>query len=193
MSPSFSVDWFSRNIPSFQRHLALYAGKSSLRFLEIGSFEGRSTCWLLDHILTGPESTVTCVDTWEGSMEHQPGQKASIWETFSRNLSTYPPERVQVRRGRSSERLRELPFGSMDFVYVDGSHTSRDVLSDAVLSFDLLKVGGVMAFDDYLWQGYPNQPLLNPKTGIDAFLVCYQGRYELLERDYIVFIRKTRD
>lgn len=126
-------------------------------------------------------------------MEHQPGQKASIWETFTRNLSAYPPERTQIRRGRSCERLRELPFGSIDFIYVDGSHTTRDVLSDAVLSFDLLKIGGVMAFDDYLWQGYPNQPLLNPKTGIDAFLVCYQGRYELLERDYIVFIRKTRD
>ncbi len=126
-------------------------------------------------------------------MEHQPGQKASLWETFNRNLSSYPSERMKIRRGRSCDRLRELQFNSMDFIYVDGSHTTRDVLSDAVLSFDLLKTGGMMAFDDYLWQGYPKQPLLNPKIGIDAFLMCYQGRYELLERDYIVFIRKTRD
>ncbi len=193
MSTSFSVDWFSRNIPSFQKHLAPYAQKPDLNFLEIGSFEGRSTCWLLDNILTGTKSTVTCVDTWEGSMEHQPGQKASIWDTFNHNVSSYSPDKLIIRRGKSCERLRELPFTSMDFIYVDGSHTTRDVLSDAVLSFDLLKVDGIMAFDDYLWQGYPKQPLLNPKTGIDAFLVCYQGRYELLERDYIVVIRKKRD
>jgi hypothetical protein len=34
----------------------------------------------------------------------------------------------------------------------DGSHRARDVLEDAVLSWPLLKVGGIMLFDDYLWQ-----------------------------------------
>jgi hypothetical protein len=29
--------------------------------LEIGSFEGRSTCWLLENT----DAKVTCVDTWE--------------------------------------------------------------------------------------------------------------------------------
>lgn len=38
-----------------------------------------------------------------------------------------------------------------DFIYVDGLHLSQDVLYDALLSFDLLKVGGILIFDDYLW------------------------------------------
>lgn len=40
-----------------------------------------------------------------------------------------------------------------DFIYVDGSHRSPDVIYDAILSFGLLKKGGIMIFDDY--QGGP--------------------------------------
>ena len=47
-----------------------------------------------------------------------------------------------------------------------------DVLTDAVMAFPLLRVGGIMAFDDYLWtveaKGEEN-PLFMPKPAIDAF------------------------
>ena len=41
--------------------------------------------------------------------------------------------------------------GAIDFIYVDGSHQAHDVLCDAILSFKLLRVGGIVCFDDYLW------------------------------------------
>jgi len=36
-----------------------------------------------------------------------------------------------------------------DIVYIDGSHVANDVLQDAVLVWQLVKVGGFMIFDDY--------------------------------------------
>jgi hypothetical protein len=62
---------------------------------------------------------------------------------------------------------------SFDLVYVDGSHQAPDVLMDAVLGFNLLRVGGVMIFDDYTWfeklpQG--KDPLRCPKLAIDSFI-----------------------
>jgi predicted O-methyltransferase YrrM len=51
-----------------------------------------------------------------------------------------------------SKLITEGKQGYFDFIYVDGSHQAPDVLSDAVLSFTLLKRNGVIAFDDYLWQ-----------------------------------------
>lgn len=68
-------------------------------------------------------------------------------------------QRVELvtHKGCSDEHLARLIAGGFrqrfDLVYIDGSHYSHDVLSDAVLSFPLLKVGGHMLFDDYLWRG----------------------------------------
>eukprot|EP00619_Florenciella_sp_RCC1007_P001097 CAMPEP_0205923184 /NCGR_PEP_ID=MMETSP1325-20131115/15777_1 /ASSEMBLY_ACC=CAM_ASM_000708 /TAXON_ID=236786 /ORGANISM="Florenciella sp., Strain RCC1007" /LENGTH=134 /DNA_ID=CAMNT_0053291351 /DNA_START=5 /DNA_END=409 /DNA_ORIENTATION=+ len=36
-----------------------------------------------------------------------------------------------------------------DFIYVDAGHRAVDVMADAILALRLLKVGGVLAFDDY--------------------------------------------
>ena len=59
--------------------------------------------------------------------------------------------KVTIKEGRSGEVLRTLPLRHYDVIYVDGSHTARDVLQDAVLGWGLLKRGGLMIFDDYLW------------------------------------------
>jgi hypothetical protein len=58
-------------------------------------------------------------------------------------------------------------------IYIDGSHQAPDVLSDATLSFPLLKVGGTMIFDDYTWRSVPGDPLYGPKLAVDAFLNIY--------------------
>jgi hypothetical protein len=82
---------------------------------------------------------------------------------------------VRVCRGRSEEMLVKLIGQGIraDFIYVDGSHQAADVLSDAVLAWKLLKEGGVLIFDDYLWARYQDRPLLNPKMAIDAFVNCH--------------------
>ncbi|MFK7974058.1 MAG: hypothetical protein AB8B66_04285 [Rickettsiaceae bacterium] len=40
---------------------------------------------------------------------------------------------------------------------------------DIVSAWELLKVGGIMIMDDYLWKGYP-EARLTPKPAIDGFL-----------------------
>ena len=44
--------------------------------------------------------------------------------------------------------LAEGRQGSFDFIYVDASHRAPDVLLDAVLAFQLLRIGGLIIFDD---------------------------------------------
>ena len=54
--------------------------------------------------------------------------------------------------GTSENKLIELINKGVlaDLIYIDGSHLAKDVLSDAILSWKLLKPSGVMIFDDYL-------------------------------------------
>jgi hypothetical protein len=70
-------------------------------------------------------------------------------------------------------------------------------LGDAVLAFQLLKPGGVMAFDVYQWspmrQGTEN-PLLLPKAAIDAFTTLFSQNLRILPNFplYQLCIQKNR-
>jgi predicted O-methyltransferase YrrM len=70
-----------------------------------------------------------------------------------------------------------------DFIYIDGSHMAQDVLCDAVLAFRLLRVGGVIVFDDYIWfETLPEgkDPLRCPKPAIDAFVNLHFRKVDVL-------------
>lgn len=137
----FTSDWFSTAIPGIQRTLA---GRSPKNILEIGSWEGRSACWFLK---TYPDATITCVDTFEGSVEHEGLDVTGIKDRFVANTQQYT-DRVIIRQGLSSRVLYGLEPESFDLVYVDGSHEGPDVLMDLALAYGLLKPGGIMLVDD---------------------------------------------
>ena len=187
----FTVDWFSHNIPSWDIYLNNFKNKPNLNFLEIGSFQGRSTVWLLENILTDENSSITCIDTFEGSIEHHIYSKnelINLFDIFVHNVSTFK-NKINIIRGKSQEVLKLLNE-SFDFIYIDGDHTAVSVIEDAILSFSLLKKGGIMIFDDYEWL-VMNNYIDNPKPAIDAFLEIYANKITLLYKDYQVIIKKN--
>jgi hypothetical protein len=66
------------------------------------------------------------------------------------------------------------------------------VLEDAVLSFRLLRRGGIMGFDDFKWkdQAFPDA---TPKLAINAFLRIYGRKITVLMKSYQVWIRKNEE
>lgn len=155
-------------------------GKPGLRFLEIGCFEGRATLWLLENVLTDPTSRIDVIDTFEGSPEFEEmGVDGQTLGRFTHNVAPHA-DKVTVLPGLSGEVLRTLPpTKTYDFIYVDGSHVAADVLTDAVLSWPLLKQMGIMAFDDYLWS-VPGGEHERPGIGIDAFRTVFESRIALI-------------
>jgi predicted O-methyltransferase YrrM len=100
--------------------------------------------------------------------------------------ATGQPDKAIFHLGASAEVLRRLSFDTYDFIYIDGCHSTVNVLEDAVHAFRLLKMGAIMAFDDYLWDHPKSQPAWTPKKAIDAFLKVYSHEIELLHRGYKV-------
>jgi predicted O-methyltransferase YrrM len=199
----FTTDWFSWSPPIWSQIIHQLPDRK--RFLEIGSFEGRSTVWLIDNAIDdGGE--LFCVDTWEGGEEHkaQGHDMGEVEERFHRNITTalayqYPKKiNVQSFRDTSLNALSALlstmpekrePF---DFIYIDGSHQAPDVLTDACMCWPLLKPGGVMVFDDYGW-GEPLPATHKPKLAIDAFVDIYKERLHLIHKSYQLIIQKMKD
>jgi predicted O-methyltransferase YrrM len=155
--------------------------------LEIGSHEGRSTCWMLENMLTDT-GTITCIDPFADrpvtafSYDTIPEDR-SIEQRFRSNTAEFkkPSQTLEVHANLSFFALAELIVQKRqyDFIYVDGSHSADDVLADAVMCFGMLRPGGVMLFDDYLWEDGVQVYLGRPKQSIDAFVNMFYHRLKL--------------
>jgi SAM-dependent methyltransferase len=198
--PIYSVDWFSNNIPVWEKILSQnkIKGKENLTFLEIGCFEGRATNYLLDNILTGEGSVIHVVDTFEGST-NEIGMSASdldlgldnLYNKFTHNIS-HSSDKVIIHQGYSSDILKkDFKDNMFDFIYIDGSHTAPDVLADAILSHSLLKSGGIIIFDDFLWKDPNNMdPTNSPELAVTCFYNVYEKFYDILFHGYQVGLIK---
>ena len=179
----FTADWFSHNIPVWERILDRFKGKPGIHYLEIGVFEGMSAFWMLENILTHPTSKLTGIDIFPKHIE----------ERFYANLKKSGFEhKVTVVKGRSQKELKRFSNNSFDIIYIDGGHTAADVLADAVLSWPLLKEEGVLIFDDYLWKKKENPPQMTPKIAVDAFITIYINHIEVIHRAYQVVLKKRK-
>lgn len=101
-------------------------------------------------------------------------------------------KRVKVFQSTSKHFLRNTN-DMFDFVYIDGSHIAKDVLTDAVLSWDRLKRNGVLIFDDYEWTKFPKTSNLHPQPAIDSFMKIFQGEYKLTGKTYQICLTKKID
>jgi predicted O-methyltransferase YrrM len=185
-SYEFTQDWLNTRPETWERVLAPYVGVPT-QMLEVGSFEGRSAVWFLESVLTHPDSRITCIDTFGGSVEHANLDLSELEKRFDRNMQSHAAKVTKIK-GSSRVVLRDLPFNSFDIAYVDGSHEAADVLADAVLVWDLVKPGGVIALDDYGWHT-PAVPQ-DPSVAIDAFMHVMKGQYDVLHKEWMVVLAK---
>lgn len=183
----FSTDWTSRNTELWETVLTPYKGKPNLNYLEVGTFEGRTAVWMLDNVLTHPGSRLTGIDTYPGTLE----------ERYRENLrKSGAADKTTTIKGYSQAALKELSDASYDIIYVDGSHLGHHVLADATLSWDLLKPGGLLIFDDYGWTGpgeVESPAELNPKLAIDGFMSAYRNHIELIHKGFQVVLKKRHN
>jgi predicted O-methyltransferase YrrM len=174
---NFTEDWFTHNIPNFEKCMAAIPEKKL--FLEIGSYEGRSTCWLLENGLTD-KGSIVCVDPFSGMQ----AVEARFWSNVQATQGA--EQTVSLFKKPSYKALAEMIGHKyvFDFIYVDGVHSAIGALTDACMAWGLLRSGGVMLFDDYL---YPHEPT---KVGVDAFLAGFEGKYDLLFSNYQLAVKK---
>lgn len=187
----FTNDWFGITARALWTDMI---NKIKMRkILEIGSYEGNSTCFLIDNLSKKSPLEIHCIDTWQGGIEHSIEAMAAVEQRFLHNTGLAVANAknhvdLVTHKGSSAQELSNLVAAGMqgyfDFIYVDGSHQAPDVLLDAVLGFQLLAVDGTMCFDDYLWSedlGEKLDPVRSPKVAIDAFTNIYCRKTQIIQ------------
>lgn len=173
----FTRDWFSHNIPIWVEKLQSLKNLPHLNIVEIGSYQGMSACWFLDYLLTDENAKITCIE---------PGFQPQ----FDANISkTGNAHKVRKLEAFSQDVLGELEKNSYDLAYIDGCHLAESVLQDAILSWPLVKVNGLIIFDDYEWND-PETLTKTTKIGVDLFLELFKNQIEIVHKGYQVFVKK---
>jgi len=186
---NFTTNWFNNTAKTNWDHLIPEIRPKKI--LEVGSFEGMSACYLIEKLSGFQDIEIYCIDTWEGSMEHIRDNldMTDAEQNFDHNIeyaiskSIHRPL-IHKWKERSESGLMKLFLEGkqnyFDFIYIDGSHATVDVISDAVLAFKLLKVNGVIAFDDYGWAAGEKNLDYFPKIAIDAFTTIYGNKVQMV-------------
>jgi hypothetical protein len=150
--PQFGEEWFS--YPNlYARMVERFPSQS--KFVEVGSWKGRSAaCMCVEIANSEKKIDFYCVDTWEGSVEHQGyDDLEKLYDIFLRNMKPvekyYFPLKIP-----SLDAVHKFEDKSLDFVFLDGSHEYEDVVQDIIAWMPKIKKGGILAGHDY----YPNNP-----------------------------------
>jgi predicted O-methyltransferase YrrM len=148
--------------------------------VEIGSFEGRGSLIIEDLLCSHEDSRLYCIDPWDDVYVKSDPRFNSIdplfsgqYSTFLNNTSTYT--KIVPMRGTSDAMITRL-FNDIDFVYIDGDHSPEQVYKDGVNMFTKMKSGGIMVFDDYVWE----HDGIKCKDGVDRFLKEYESKCTII-------------
>jgi hypothetical protein len=130
------------------------------QIVEIGVYEGASSCFWSDFYLDHEESSLISIDPFTGSEEHLANPEnyaglSRLERTARENIAKSKNcGKVEVIKGLSQRVFADLDarFGNepwIDVLYIDGAHDSVSVARDIVLYVPMVKPGGVVFFDDY--------------------------------------------
>lgn len=121
--------------------------------VEIGSYKGKSSCYLAEGARNGNGARVHCIDPWDlpGNLERSqyPVNDPATREAFERQVEEMGlAEGITQRRAFSLEAVKKwrAPIG---LLFIDGDHRYSGALGDFQAWGRYVVQGGVVVFDDY--------------------------------------------
>lgn len=148
-------------------------------FVEVGSWKGRSTSFI-GRICNENGTRLVCVDHWKGSKDGLAERYAAtlavedVRQTFFDNMSRLGVT-VEVLDEPSVQAAARFADGSVDRVFLDGSHDGPSVAEDLVAWSRTLRQGGVLAGHDYGAHKHPELTAAVDAFAADRGLVVRRG------------------
>jgi len=129
---------------------------SIAHFVEVGSFKGRSSSFMAVEIINSKKQIrFDCVDTWQGSEEHQAGQayqdfdvvQGTLYNAFLNNMKPVEGYFNSIRLP-SVDAANRYSDQSLDLVFIDAAHDYESVSADIKAWLPKIKPGGVISGHD---------------------------------------------
>lgn len=128
----------------------------SAHFVEVGAWKGKSSSYMAVLIANSQKNIkFDVVDTWKGSPEHKNTPSVLHDTLYSEFLKNMEPVKDYYTPLKTTSVIAASYYEdlSLDFVFIDADHTYESVKEDLLAWLPKVKVGGVIAGDDYPWPG----------------------------------------
>lgn len=124
--------------------------------LEIGSWQGKSTSYLARAVMDSKNGHVFAVDHFMGNVRKESiyfvdgGGSANLQVQFERNMHTLNlHDYITLFPCHSEKAYPSLANKVLRLLFVDGDHTYEGAKKDIELFCPLVRIGGVVIFDDF--------------------------------------------
>ena len=153
---------------------------SPAHFVEVGSFKGRSSAYMAVEIINSQKQIkFDCVDTWQGSEEHQQGREAQDADViahtlFDRFLENMAPVQgfYNAIRMHSVQAAATYADDSLDMVFLDAGHDYASVTEDILAWLPKVKKGGILCGHDWQLEGV-RQAVEHRLSGFFVYGICW--------------------
>ena len=133
-------------------YLAYTAAKTTGKIVEIGSFKGKSTCWMAKALqLADANEKIAAIDPHINTHDSRivPAYKEeSSFDDFLKNLKDHGETQYVQPIKQTSEDAAKNYTQPIKLLFIDGSHIYDDVILDLKLWEPRLKIGGIIAMHD---------------------------------------------
>lgn len=132
-------------------------------FVEVGTWKGKSAAFMAVEIANSKKNIkFYCVDVWQNTgdpnllINKDPlSINGTIYNHFLENISPVINYINPVKK-TSVEAALNFKNNSLDFVFIDASHTYEDVTKDLQVWFPKIKKEGTLAGHDFDWPSVKN-------------------------------------
>lgn len=143
----FHEDWFSEASCEAVAKLARMALPTQGDFIEIGSWEGRSTIAIANAI--APRRLIA-LDTWEGSIgeiSRRIAQERNVYAQFVHNVGIATKGNVEWYRLDWRDYFKGY-LGPVAFCFIDACHSFEEVDAQLTAILPTLRPGAILCGDD---------------------------------------------
>lgn len=130
-----------------QKFLDFVANQGFTVFVEVGCFEGDSLAYLGGLLLQKKRPfKIYAVDLWEKVAPYGKTVTVESFQKFQEQTRILPVTAIQED---STEAAKHFNDGTLDYVFIDASHTYEKVKADIVAWLPKIRPGGMLAGHDY--------------------------------------------
>tara|TARA_B110000971_G_scaffold204432_2_gene225891 strand:- start:1669 stop:4515 length:2847 start_codon:yes stop_codon:yes gene_type:complete len=161
-----------------------------VNILEIGVYEGALSNWILTNVMTNTGSRLYAVDSFNKSNK----TSTNFRKTFEDNIKqTTQKNQVTILDGIPHESLTKLVNDNkitFDVIVIDTSKTVKNMISNAILAWNMLNPSGILIFSNYDNPGMEIEDKDKPLTSINSFLDMFKRNIYVLYKRKQIIIRK---
>ncbi len=177
-------NYFKSGWNNWKKYIDRYNNKK-INCLDIGANTGYITSWLLNNCCDNPHSVVFSLDIWD-QLDH------SIEDMFDYNIGLTDKLDYNVKLKMNYEEgiLKFKNFGvvTFDLIFINIKDNKNNILSNALLAWDLIDLYGLLIFDNY------SETILDIDTKkiIESFIFLFKLQLVVKYTDNQYIIKKIR-